>query len=83
MIFKIGKNDKRYVPKKISQKLNGKLLPLLLKNILNWIETDKISAPIHKPKVKSSMPSQREIPKPLAMPIAHIGPHIEKLNFNY
>jgi len=75
-IFRIGKNDNADVPKKIAQKLNGKLLPFLLKNISNWIEKDRISAPIHNPRVRSSIPSQREIANPLAIPIAHIGPHI-------
>ena len=82
MVFKIGKNDNADVPKKITQKLYGKLLPFLPKKILNWIEKDKISAPIHNPKVKSSIPSQREIANPLAIPIAHTGPHIIFLLIN-
>jgi len=77
IVFRIGKNDNAYVPRKITQKLNGKLLPLFVKNILNWTEKDRIRAPIHKPRVKSSIPSQRDTPKPPAIPIAHIGPHIQ------
>ena len=77
IVFKIGKNDNAHVPRKMIQKLKGKLLPFLPKKILNWIEKDKISAPIHNPKVKSSIPIQREIPNPLAIPTAQIGPHIQ------
>jgi hypothetical protein len=75
-VFKIGKNDNAYVPRKITQKLNGKFLPFLPKKKLNWMENDKINAPIHNPRVKSSIPSQREIANPLTIPIAHTGPHI-------